>query len=100
VSAFLAAAEALSADPNLGVDATVDGVACRGVLTRPEDLFARGFGGPPSQGVATILTVAASALATRPARGDAVSISGTAYTVAEALADESAASWTLHLRKA
>ena len=100
MSAFLAAAEALSADPNLGTAATVDGVACRGVLARPEDLFARGIGGPPSQGVATLLTVAASALPARPGRGDAVTIGAVAYTVAEAVADESGASFTLHLRKA
>ena len=105
MSAFAAAAAVLAADPNLGTDATFTpaggggSLALRVVLSRPEEAMGaldalRGLAGSARA------MVPASALTAAPVRGDAITIGGTAYLVAEAAQDEIAASWTLHLRRA
>jgi hypothetical protein len=100
---FAAAATALAAS-SLGVAATYtpsggSAVTIRVVPRTPEGTFG-GFPGPTSQGVAAMVMVPEAALSARPTRGDAITLDGTAYAVAEVLQDARAASWTLHLRKA
>lgn len=105
MTAFAAAAAVLAADPNIGADATFTAaggggpVAIRVVFSRPEDAIG-GLDGPRGIAFAASVMVPAAALAVRPARGDTIATGGTTYQVAEVMADEIAATYTLHLRRA
>lgn len=105
MNAFAAAAAAIAADVHMGVEAVWreagqgPGLPLRVVPSRPEDAIG-GLEGPRAIAAAAVVMVPASALPARPARGDALTFHGTHYVVAEVLADEIAASFTLHLRRA
>lgn len=105
MNAFADAAAALAADTNLGVDATWTSreggppVSLRVVASRPEDAFGA-LDGPQSSNTSTLVMVPAAALCARPEEGDGIALGGACYVVAEVRQDVTAASWTLHLRRA
>jgi hypothetical protein len=105
VSAFAAAAAVLASDANIGADATYTpagggaSLAVRVIPTRPQEPIGA-MDGPRSIAVAASVVIAASAVTAPPARGAALVFGGVAYTVAEVMLDEIAASYTLNLRRA
>lgn len=103
--AFAAAATALAADTNMGVDATWTSrlggaaVAIRVVPSSPEAGYAAGEA-PTVAGIAASVTVAATAIPGRPERLDLLTYNDTDYVVAEVMQDARAVSYRLHLRRA
>jgi hypothetical protein len=103
--AFAAAAVALAADTNMGVDAVWTSrlggaaIAVRVVPSSPEAGYANGEG-PSVVGVAASVTMAATAIPGRPERNDLLTVRGTDYVVAEVAQDPRGVSHRLHLRRA
>lgn len=102
---WAAAATALAADPNLGVEAVWTAreggppVAVRVIPASPEDRFGMPDA-PGSAGIAESVVMPLTALPGRPARLDLLSLRGQGYVIAEVAQDARGASFTLRLRKA
>lgn len=103
MSAFLRAAQLLSADANLSTALSwisKDGGpprALRGVLAREE----AGFGGeiaPRQVAPATTITIAADALPGRPQRGDLIASEALGWKIESVEADTTGASYLLRVR--